>query len=325
MAMAAAALGAWLGFSSPAFAGDEQEVESIRLRLEQSQNQDAASRLSRMLDPGGPPCQPGPDVSPDGCRLTDPEMIKKARGYYAIALFFLGRVPDARDQIDELLRQVAREETDPNFRPSLSVFPQKVFDLIVAEQTRLADEIAKLSGEKARKDKAKRDHEAAMARAQADYVKALEAAASKETVVDKHSRWIAAIPFGVGQYQNDNVGLGLVFTLTEGAAMTSSIVSTALFVDLTRQGIESQDKTIDNKSVNRDTLNSQRKTLQIVNNVSLGTLALAGIIGIVEAEISYKPSVEHKRDRPLPKKPKVSMVGVPSSGASVGAGIKVDF
>ena len=123
-----------------AHAGDEQELESARLRLEGGQPSDAATRLARMLDAGAPPCKTGPDVSAQGCRVTDIDVIQRARGYYAIALVALDRVPEANVQIDAML------ERDPTFRPNPAAFPTKVMDLIIGEQARLADRLSKTTG-----------------------------------------------------------------------------------------------------------------------------------------------------------------------------------
>ncbi len=57
----------------------------------------------------------------------------------------------------------------------------------------------------------------------------LEKLASREVVVEKHERWIAAVPFGVGQFQNRDNSLGWFFfgseLLTAGAALASFSIS----------------------------------------------------------------------------------------------------
>lgn len=307
-------------------AGEEQELDSARVRLEGGQPADAAARLSRMLDPNGAPCKSGPDVSPQGCRVTDPDIIERSRGYYAIALVALDREPDAKAQIDAMLEQ------NPSFRPNPATFPPKVMDLIIGEQARLSERLARIAAEKAAKEQADRDSATKQSKAQADYVKALEAAASKETVVETHSRWIAAIPFGVGQFQNDNVGLGVLFASVEGAATVSTIVTAVLATDLRNKAIAQQNPdpnapttAATTQKVETAKTNSQIGALTIANNVSLAVLGVMAISGIIEAEVSFKPTVTTSRARPLPPKPKVTLTGVPGAPDATGVGLQIKF
>ncbi len=309
---------------SLAFAGDEQELESARLRLEGGQPSDAATRLARMLDANAPECKPGPDVSAQGCHVTDLDVIQRARGYYAIALTALDRLPEAKAQIDAMLEQ------DPTFRPNPAAFPTKVMDLIIGEQARLADRLAKIAADRAAKEKAEKDKTTKEAKAEADYVKALELAASKEIVVEKHSRFIALLPLGIGQFQNDNVGLGILFATTEGVTIVSSIVTQALATDLRNKAITQQNPdpalpTSSQLKLKSDETNRQINALTIANNVSLAALGVAAVAGIIEAEASFKPTVTTKRDRPLPAKPKVTLIGVPGAPDATGVGLRIRF
>ncbi len=307
-------------------AGDEQELDSARLRLEGGQPEEAAARLARMVDPDAALCKPGPDVSPQGCRVTDPDIVERARGYYAIALVALGREPEAKAQIDALLEQ------NPTFRPNPATFPPKVMDLVIGEQARLAERLAKIAADRAAKDKADRDRAQKEAKAQADYVKALEGAASRETIVETHSRWIAAIPLGVGQFQNDNVGLGILFASTEGVAAVSSIVTAVLATDLRNKAIAQQNPdptqpatSTSTQKVDPAKTNSQINALTVANNVSLAVLGVTVISGIIEAEVSFKPTVTTTRQRALPPKPKVTLVGVPGAPDATGIGLQLKF
>ena len=66
-----------------------------------------------------------------------------------------------------------------------------------------------------------------------------EPLASQESVVVRHSRWIAALPFGVGQFQNGQEGLGYALLVSEallaGASITSGVIYMELLADYTRQ------------------------------------------------------------------------------------------
>lgn len=49
---------------------------------------------------------------------------------------------------------------------------------------------------------------------------------------DEPSRWIAALPFGVGQFQNRDVGLGSFFASSEALMGATSIVTAAVEMKL---------------------------------------------------------------------------------------------
>ena len=113
--------------------------------------------------------------------------------------------------------------------------------------------------------------------------------------------------------------------------MVSSIVTAALATDLRSKAIAQQNpdptaaKTGTQQKLIPDETNRQINALTIANNISLATLGVVTVAGIIEAEASYKPTVTTKRNRPLPPKPKVTLVGVPGAPDATGVGLRIRF
>jgi hypothetical protein len=293
-----------------AFAGEGEELEAARSRVTSGNYQEAEDRLRTMLDGNAPTCPTTADLTAKGCRLTDIELVQKARGLFAIALVANGKKEEARAPIDDILLQ------DPYF--SDSGFPQTVSDLIIEERGRrakdIADVIAKRGADDAKKKALAAEHDKELN----DYIRALETQASTQSVQETHSRWVAAIPFGVGQFQNGNIGLGLLFSVTEGLTLTTSIISTGLFLSYQQQAIT--------KTRRQEPFDDQPfLILQAVDGVSLGLFVALAIGGIAEAEASFKQPPPINTKQPLPPKPKFMVTGVPGVPDANGLGLKVIF
>src|SRR5262249_33273139 len=82
-----------------------------------------------------------------------------------------------------------------------------------AEKLRAVEEREREANERARKEE-ERKNAAARARAQRVYV---------DRVVERHSRFIALLPFGAGQFQNGQLGKGIAFGVGELAVAATSI------------------------------------------------------------------------------------------------------
>jgi tetratricopeptide (TPR) repeat protein len=320
-----------LSFAPAALAGEEQELEAAKTRMTSGKYDEAEARLRRMVgyEPGVEVCPQTPETTEHGCRLTDPELLQKARGYLANALFANGKKDEARKPIYDILIQ------DPSFIPSTTLFPDEVIDLFNDERGKHAAELAKKIQEEAAKVAKERADQDQQKKERNAYIAALEARASVE--VEKRSRWIAMIPFGAGQYQNDNIGWGLFFTMSQVLTAGTSIVTTGVSYNLSLQGIAQQNwdgclpaappvnkvcKAVEQISPATTT---ELQALQVVNDVSLGAFIALAVTGVIEAQVDFKPIVETKHPELLPPKPKVLLTGVPNAPSSIGAGLKVTF
>ena len=313
MLSAASALAA-ITLSDPARADDAPEFDGAKRRYAIGEYEDAAQRFAVMLDPKNPPCAKGPTSG--GCRLSDKDLIENARMLRGTALIGLGKGDRADQEFEAILR------ANPRFAPSAANFPQAVVDRFGAVKARLKPELDKLEAdrlEKIRKERLAAQKAAAAAKERQDL---LERLARQETVVERNSRWVALLPFGIGQIQNGDRNLGILFLATEllagGTAIASRVIWDQTVTDLAaaRNDGTATDSTY-------DSANSRIATAMTVNQISFTVFAGLVALGIAQAQIAFVPEKSYTRPReiklPPPSKPSVTpTAGFGSGGASVG-------
>ncbi len=313
-----------------AYAADEQEYDLVKTMVGDTQHEQAAARCARLLDPASPVCPNTPDLSPQGCRVTDPTIVRLVRGYYAIALQSTGKNEAAKEQFRAILRD------NPTFSPSPAIYPIKTIDLFnEVKKEGQAAEIERIRQQQARDAAAKeaqRKYDA--------YVAELEKRASVEERVVERSRWFAAVPLGIGQFYNDDIGLGVLFASIEVSAIAVAIATGALHADqaASRRSYTAEDKedfdTLGFGTEPQVTSRAARETrleeLQIANNVSMGVLAVALVAGFIEAQVSFQAEERRTVPRALPPKPpkpppSVDVTGVPGAPGATGLGLQLTF
>ena len=308
-----------------ALAADEQEYELLKTLVQDTQHEQAAARAARLLDPASPVCANTPDLSPQGCRITDPAILLRVRGYYAIALQSTGRAEAAKAQFRAILKD------NPTFSPSPAIYPIKVIDLF--NEVKQEGEAAQV--ELIRKRQAEIEAAKAAERRYDAYVAELEKRASVEERVVERSRWFAAVPFGVGQFYNDDVGLGVLFASVEGSAAIAAIVTGALHAE--QAVLLNQETDVDFLPQDRvqsnpadDVIQDRLNQLRIANYVSMATLGVAIVAGLIEGQVSFRGEERRTVPRALPKKPpkpppSLDLIGVPGSPSAMGLGLDVSF
>ncbi|MFO0548231.1 MAG: hypothetical protein U0271_07585 [Polyangiaceae bacterium] len=324
MLAAVALAGGLLVAPRAAHASDEREVDHALKLVESAQYEAAAKRFATLLSATGASCPPVDEVTSDGCRLTSRDAITRARGLFAMVLVILDRATDAHAEMRRLLTDT------PTFVPSPAIYTQKLIDLYVV----VKEELRKEEEERIRQEKERLAALASAQKAYDDWVSDIEKLAATETVVTEKTRWLAAVPFGVGQFYNDDIGLGVLFLSAEGLFATSSIVTGVMWAqqvecasELVPSCISEADR---QKGVDTTELNTKLDTLRIVNYVSVGLLVATVIAGIIEAEVSFKPTASRTRPRPLPPKPPkppttLSVTGVPGADDALGLGLMLRF
>jgi hypothetical protein len=157
--------------------------------------------------------------------------------------------------------------------------------------------IAKREQEQLTELRRQAEEAAAAERKEAEQEALLYRLAGEETIVVKQSRAIAMLPLGAGQFQNDDVNLGIFFAVSEvvlgatlitAAAVHAEAYSTAVFYVDSNQSVPS----------------SVRQTYDAMGTLAVAsTFALLGVtaLGIVEANLKFKSErVLGVRKRPLP-------------------------
>lgn len=301
--------------SAPARADDSQQFELAKGLFYGGQYDDVVRRLTILLDTSNPACASveGAPTSPQTCHLADSVLVERSHEMLAVALVALKRTADADAVIEKMLRQ------NPAYSPEPGQLPPAVVERVREIRGRLQKDLedrARKSADEQRKalllsQKASEEERKWLAE--------MTALASKETVVERRSRVVAFVPFGVGQLQNGDTGLAILFAATQALAGGTAIGLAALH-QYKWSYLDAPDPSV-GPPVDKKELSAQMETIAIGNQIALGTWAALTIAGIVQANVAFVPEVRTTRDRPVPKRPTlpvVPTVTVGPNGASVG-------
>ncbi len=273
-------------------ADDLQELELAKNRFDAGQYDEAHARLFVLLDPSKPTC----DRAPSGaCRIVELDLIEKARVLDATSLIALKREADAAAQIERVLRQ------NPTYTPSPALYPQELVDRFTEIRGKLRAELDRQVQKQAEEALKARLAEQAARDAQEKWIAELQRLAGQEKKVDFHSRWLAMVPFGVGQYQNGDITLGVFFTVSGAILGTATLVSAGVV-----NAYANADPNRPCDALCRSARDTNVKLAATVNRVTFGTFVGAALAGIVQAQIAFQPSVTSVVTRPVPPRPKVA-------------------
>jgi hypothetical protein len=265
----------------PAPAGGEQSSEEAELQratdlYEGLKYKECIELIDRLLDPRGQ--RP----------LRNPDVVERARIYQAACYIGAGQPEGA----DEPLRAALRENYGMK-RPNSLVFPESVLKRFDKVKDELREEIG--AAEDARVKRAQqeaRDQQKAQA-AEQDRIHTLYELASQETVITKNRRWLALVPFGVGQFQNRETALGTAFLVSE-----TLLAATALTTIVVRLHLEEAGKAVDADKEEVNARIADWHAALVVSSYGFGAVALAGII---QAELAFVPEFRDTRRRQLPR------------------------
>jgi hypothetical protein len=259
---------------------DEAELARVVGLVGAARYEECSARLGLLLNPKG--ARP----------LRDPNVIETARIYHATCLIGLDKVVLA----DEPLRAAIRK--NPQMRaPDSLVFPQKVVDRFLKVREELYAELR--AAERTQIEKARR--EARERQRQEDWARMLllERLARQEVVITKNRRWIAAVPFGAGQFQNEEDTLGWIFLGTEAALGATALTSLAVYSHLQTEVDRILARRLAVDSGVQDRLNDWRLALTLSSYSFIGAAAL----GILQAQLAFVPEVRVVRERKIPDLP----------------------
>lgn len=244
-------------------------------------------------------------------KIQDPDVLERARIYYAACLIGNGQVADAEAQMRAAIRQ------NPQMRaPDSLVFPATVIDRFFKVRDSLVDEIKKAQAEELARKRAAAEEAARRALAERRRVERLEELASREVVVEKNNRWIAALPFGVGQFQNRDPLLGYLFLGAEVALAGTALTAMVIELDLNA-------RTDDDPRPDPADLNGKlRSAHQVLTYSSWGFVGVAAA-GVLQAQLAFVPEFRDTVKKPLspdlrrpPDAPAVSLrpLALPTAG-----------
>lgn len=263
------------GTSGPAGGAEEMQMtpdlayQRATAYYEAGRYSDCTQALSDLLTEGSPN------------RPRTPELVESARIYYAACLMAVGKMKDA----DEQFRTAIRENPQIGV-PSSVVFPQPVVDRFLVIRAAMHEEIQKAEEDRARKEQERIDRERRKSEEEHQRMLELERLSAQETVVSKNERWIASVPFGVGQFQNHDYVLGAVFLTLEVGLVATAITATEIELSLNKQ---SRGGNAFANQQEADAVTQNARTANIVALSATGAFLLTAIAGVVEAHLAFVP------------------------------------
>ncbi len=276
--------------ASPARADEVDDLMLARDAYLSGEFDRAAASLRELAD------RPGETARMQAVRPT-------ARRLLAASLFALRRVPDARDVIATILRDDPAARLEPTQFEAPFV---RLFNEVAREMQPELDEIAATRRANDLQRSLARDDRRRLALA------FLGSAERVETV----PRWQMFVPFGVGQFANDQRAVGWTFLALESLALVGTVVSFAVDQsvqsDLAPAGSFRADVSLD---MQRASIASAMRYLNWTSAIALGSLVVAGVL---QANVAYAPQRVTRVPRPLPPALQGLEIGMIPGGASGG-------
>jgi len=206
-----------------------------------------------------------PLLEPD-VLLADPDQVAKGYELLALAHAYQEHEPEARAYFEQLIR----------FRPDSKLNPA----LVPPQTIRLFETVRETL-----KEELAREREAIL-KLQREEEERRRLEGAQQIVVEKrrNSRLVAMVPFGVGQFQNDQPVAGALFLGSEVLAISLSIGFFAAVEDLR----------LDNGLFAREDL-SRAESMQSAHLVSGGIALAVMAIGVVHALATFEEELDVKR------------------------------
>lgn len=224
-----------------------------------------------------------------GVLLSEPAQVaeltqrsrEQASVYRAACLIAQGKLKEADDEFRTVIR------ANPQMAvPSTIVFPQAVIERFVIVRTTLFEEIRRAEEERAKKERDAADQARRRAEAERARIARLEKLSAEETVVAENHRWLAFVPFGVGQFQNRQPVLGAVFLSTEVLLVGTAVTSALIELHLNSQARGGSGFT-DQGQINQ--LNDSLRAANRVGLYATGGFLLVAAGGILQANLAFVP------------------------------------
>jgi tetratricopeptide (TPR) repeat protein len=222
--------------------------------------------------------------------LKDPDSIADARMYLGAVLVAEGK----RDEASEVFENLLKEK--PDYEPDKLRVQLDAIDAFIDVHTRLRAELGRIQAERVQGEQAAKAKAEALRQKAALRLAMLERMVSEERVVDHNSRWRALVPFGVGQFQNGQRDLGLVFLSSEALLALGSAVAGVVSVYDQLQ----RNEAVGRRDGTAPTYNSNAQYAAYVSDALAGGFLLTAIIGAVHAELTFVPELVSVRKRTVP-------------------------
>lgn len=221
-------------------------------------------------------------------RIQNEVLISESRKYLAAALLFEGREADARAQFTRLI------ESNPDYILDSVAFPAAVYAMFSEVKAQVRAEAAERAATQEAAERERRERAIRQLVAQQERIARLEVLAQEVTVEESNSRWIAALPFGTGQFQNGHRTLGLGLLTAEIFLATTS-VATFIYHQFLLERADAMERPVDDLLLRLD------RGVRITNQISTALLGAVALGGIIDAQIRFREGGSTTRRRELPE------------------------
>lgn len=232
----------------------------------------------------------------------DPKERASARTYLGACLIARGKLEEARQQFRQaILEDRQLEPPDP------VVFPQSVVDVFISVRSSLMDALQRQQEEELQRGRQQAVEQRRREERERRRVAELERLAQLETVIRQNERWMAWVPFGIGQFHNDDATLGWVFLSAESVLAVTAITATSIELGLHSRAQDGR------APLDSEDLSAKVGAAREVGTIAWLTLIGVAAAGIIEANVSYRgelPVGQRKRALPDSLRPEAS----PKSG-----------
>ena len=277
-------------------AGEGAELDKARAAYSGRNYEDVERRLRELLE---------------SARLKDPVLLNLGRMYFGGALVQLGRREEAVKVFETIL------DTDSQYEPDPLTFSSQVMEVFIDTRAQLRERIAERARQEAKKAAERKEKEEKDRIRAASYLSAVERLAAEESVVVKHSRALAFLPFGVGQFQNGQNAAGWAFLLFESAFIAGSALTVPFYISAN----DSKNEQAAKDSIAAENYRSRAEQIRAVNLAFNAGFVLTWIGGVIQAQATFVPEGKEIRPRPLPKVLQLTPQVRPEvGGASLGLG-----
>jgi hypothetical protein len=274
--------------AEPERLSDAGELERIVSLYAGGKYEECTRSVAQLLDPD------------NNDHLRNPEVVEEARLYHATCLVMSGREKEAIMPLRAVLTQNPTMGT-----PDSLTFPPPLISLFLQVRKEFGDAIRAEEAKRLAALAKAQEAQKASEQAEKDRVKKLEELAKTEVVIQRNSRFLASLPFGVGQYQNGRSTLGTVFLVSESLLLGTSIAAVGV--------MGYQYTLVDPRAYGSD-ITRNATIARTVSIISFYSFAAVAAGGITEAHINFVPELSSRRKRELPKQTKT-----PKSTATTAA------
>jgi len=239
-------------------------------------------------------------------------LVEETHKLLGVSYVFVGDTDGAEAQFIELLT------ADPGFSLDPLVFPIDVIDFFTSVKNRHGDRIATLARERAREEEARRREEEARREAELEKLKRnvyLERASRESSLL------VAFVPFGAGQFQNEQPVKGALFLSAEILLGATALTTFILHERLRPRSEEPFSSTSDRREYAR--LEEGFRIANLVSVITMGAVMLAGLADALyffeRGRVEWKPVTE--KDVPDHLRQKAPGVSLAPFVTHTGAGL----